>query len=65
VRNTGTAPLTVVIRSPFGASQTLTAAPGANASAAFTTRAASVPAASLTATAGSSALTAAYPARAC
>ncbi|PPG64614.1 hypothetical protein C5C27_02745 [Rathayibacter sp. AY2B7] len=61
VRNTGTTPLSVVIRSPFGASQTLTVAPGTSASAAFTTRQASVPAASLTA----GALTAAYPARTC
>ncbi|KZX20924.1 glycoside hydrolase family 43 protein [Rathayibacter tanaceti] len=61
VRNTGTTPLAVVIRSPFGASPTLIAAPGGSASAAFTTRRASIPADSLTA----GALTAAYSARSC
>nr|WP_254071433.1 MULTISPECIES: LamG-like jellyroll fold domain-containing protein [unclassified Rathayibacter] len=65
VRNTGTTPLSVVIRSAWGTSPTLTAAPGANATHAFTTRAAAVPAGTLTATTGTATLQAAYPARTC
>ena len=65
VRNTGTTPLSVVIRSAWGSSPTLTAAPGANATHAFTTRAAAVPDGTLTATAGTATLQAAYPARTC
>jgi hypothetical protein len=65
VKNTGTAPLTVVIRSAWGSSPTLTAAPGANATHAFTTRATSVAAGTLTATAGGATLQAPYAARTC
>ncbi|ROS23326.1 concanavalin A-like lectin/glucanase superfamily protein [Rathayibacter sp. PhB127] len=65
VKNTGTSPLTVVIRSAWGTSPTLTAAPGASATHAFTTRATSVAAGTLTATAGGATLQAPYAARAC
>ncbi|QHC60198.1 LamG-like jellyroll fold domain-containing protein [Rathayibacter sp. VKM Ac-2760] len=65
VKNTGTSPLSVVIRSAWGSSPTLTAAPGANATHAFTTRAASVPAGTLTATAGGTTLQSPYAARTC
>ncbi|WP_164874594.1 LamG-like jellyroll fold domain-containing protein [Rathayibacter festucae] len=65
VKNTGTAPLTVVIRSAWGTSPMLTAAPGANATHAFTTRATSVAAGTLTATAGGATLQAPYAARTC
>ncbi|TDX81313.1 concanavalin A-like lectin/glucanase superfamily protein [Rathayibacter sp. PhB151] len=65
VKNTGTSPLTVVIRSAWGTSPTLTAAPGASATHAFTTRAPSVPAGTLTATAGGATLQAPYAARTC
>ncbi|NRG40796.1 hypothetical protein HRK28_07640 [Rathayibacter sp. VKM Ac-2835] len=65
VKNTGTAPLSVVIRSAWGTSPTLTAAPGGNATHAFTTRATSVAAGTLTATAGTATLQAPYTARTC
>ncbi|MCM6761643.1 hypothetical protein NB037_04350 [Rathayibacter sp. ZW T2_19] len=69
VRNTGTAPASVVLRSAWGTSPVLTAAPGASATHAFTTRAASVAAGSLSATVtvggSSTVLEAPYAARRC
>ncbi|QHC68075.1 hypothetical protein GSU68_16870 [Rathayibacter sp. VKM Ac-2759] len=65
VKNTGTSAVSVVIRSAWGVSPALTAAPGANATHAFTTRAVSVVAGELTATAGGATLTAPYAARSC
>lgn len=65
VKNTSSSAMTVMIRSEWGTSPTLTAAAGSNATHVFTTRAASVPAGSLTATAGGATLTAPYPARSC
>lgn len=65
VKNAGTSAVPVVIRSAWGSSPTLTAAPGANATHAFTTRAVSVAAGTLTATAGGASLAAPYAARSC
>ncbi|MWV58975.1 LamG-like jellyroll fold domain-containing protein [Rathayibacter sp. VKM Ac-2754] len=65
VKNTGASAVPVVIRSAWGSSPALTAAPGANATHAFTTRAVSVAAGTLTATAGGATLTAPYAARSC
>lgn len=65
VKNTGTSAVSVVIRSAWGSSATLTSAPGANATHAFTTRAVSIAAGSLTATVGGATLSAPYAARSC
>lgn len=63
--NTGTVPAAVTISSAYGSKALPTLAPGATGSAAFTTRAASVPAGSVTATAAGQSVTSAYPAASC
>lgn len=65
VKNTGTSAVTAVIRSVWGSSPTLNAAPGSSATHVFTTRVASVSSGALTATVGQTTLQATYTARTC
>ncbi|NQX26160.1 hypothetical protein HQQ81_02205 [Microbacteriaceae bacterium VKM Ac-2854] len=66
VKNTGTAAVTPTLNSAFGSKALGSIAPGATTSHVFTTRAASVPAGSVTATVpGAQTVTAGYPAATC
>ncbi|NQX13775.1 hypothetical protein HQQ80_19280 [Microbacteriaceae bacterium VKM Ac-2855] len=66
VKNTGTAAVAPTVTTAYGSKALPTLAPGATASAVFTTRAASVPAGSVTASVpGAQPVTAPYPAATC